>query len=444
MQNVLFITNAFPPFSRVGAIRGAKFARYLPEFGWRPIVLTCRRPSAYLDALDMTLASDLPSDLKLYEVDYPNVYPLYRLMGGRSRQGSFEHVNQKSYYKLRAFFVPDLYIGWYFTAVARALHIFRHHRIDLIYTTSPCETAHLIGMTLQRIYKRSWVADFRDPWIEKATRPRRAGILEKLDCDLQKKVVNTANRILVVTPGMTEQFKKVLPEVEFKLEVLTNGFDEQDFLNTKPYNFKCFSIVYAGSLDQRRDPKPVFQALSGLYARFPKLCEEVQIVLVGRQDPYVNRLIQVYQLEHSIRNLGPISHKECLQYVMGADILLLCIPEQEEKFSIPSKIYEYLRSGRPILAVASPNSDAIRIIKSAGHETCLVSRDPKAISEYILERLYHKTLTKQNGKQTSTVLNQFERKNLTARLAQVFDEELRRGSQMKGYTNDLMNGGHRR
>ena len=167
LRTVLMITQKFPPFNGVGVLRVTKFVKYIQDFGWRPVVLTCKREEDHLDAVDEKLLYGVPEDLSIHRVNSPSLYDIYRLIGGQAKQGSFSLSKNPLASLIRSLFVPDQYVAWYFTGIRKAREIFQTENIDAIYSTSPRETSHLIGRTLHRKYKCPWIADFRDPWIEK-------------------------------------------------------------------------------------------------------------------------------------------------------------------------------------------------------------------------------------------------------------------------------------
>ncbi|MCE2436298.1 MAG: hypothetical protein J4F29_25795 [Candidatus Latescibacteria bacterium] len=139
----MIITQKFSPFNGVGVLRVTKFVKYIQDFGWRPIVLTCKRKENHLDAVDEKLLDGIPEDLSIYRVNVPSLYDVYRLVGGRAKQGSFSLSKNSLASLIRSLFVPDQYVAWYFTGVRKAKEIFQVENIDAIYSTSPRETSSL-------------------------------------------------------------------------------------------------------------------------------------------------------------------------------------------------------------------------------------------------------------------------------------------------------------
>ena len=414
------ITQKFPPFNGVGVLRVTKFVKYIQDFGWRPVVLTCKRPENHLDAVDEKLLYGIPADLSIHRVNAPSLYNVYRLIGGRAKQGSFSLSKNPLASLIRSLFVPDQYVAWYFTGIQKAKEIFHKENIDAIYSTSPRETSHLIGRTLHLKYKCPWIADFRDPWIEKQHRPKRIQPLEQFEKYLERIVLRDADCILAAWPGILRSFE---PAIEWKTQVLTNGFDEEDFRGLKPHTFPKFTFLYAGSLFKELSPLPMFKALDVLLRTHPKLRQKMQFVLVGRQDAFVRDTIKKYALEYCVDIIPQIPHRECLQYISGADALIFCIPDKQW---IPSKIFEYLRAARPILAIADQDSDAVQMIRRVNPGLCFASRDPEHIAHYMSNLLRNREVLDcdiQNNRR----LWEFERKQLAKQLAHILDTLVNQG-----------------
>ena len=263
-------------------------------------------------------------------------------------------------------------------------------------------------------YKCPWIADFRDPWIGKQHRPKRIQPLEQFEKYLEKIVLRDADCILAAWPGIVRSFE---PAVEKKSQVLTNGFDEEDFRGLKPHVFPKFTFLYAGSLFKELSPLPMFEALDVLMRTHPKLRQRIQWVLLGRQDAFIRATIKKYELEYCVDIIPQIPHRECLQYILGTDVLTFSVPDKQW---IPSKIFEYLRAGRPILAIADQDSDAVQMIRRINPGLCFASRDPDQIACHILNLVQNRQIS-DCGTQNNKRLWGFERKQLAKQLAHTLD-----------------------
>ena len=420
MKTALIISRSFPPFNRVDVIRVMKFVKYLHSFGWHPIVLTEKLSEGQLDAIDKSLEIELPKRLKVFRVPCPSFQDVYQFFGGKIKRGSYDATDKKLRQVVKSFLVPDPYLLWSLTGFGMAKKIMKTQKIDVVFTTSPNETTHLIGYRLRKHFACSWIADFRDPWIAKLNRPQRILPLEIFERYLQKKVLFRADRITVAWPGIARGFLSLHPEFEKKISILSNGYDESDFINLKTTQFNVFTALFAGTLHQALKPESLFLALKMLLEKHPEMRTKTQFLMVGRRDPFVDRLIIQNDLDGYVKITNQVSHKTCLEYCRGADMLLFCIPDHDW---IPSKIYEYMRVGRPILGVADPESDAFNVIRKNYQGECYASREPDSIARFI-HNIYKKkgTLEKESIKNRYNKLRKFERKNLTQKLSKTFEE----------------------
>lgn len=420
MKTALIISRSFPPFNRVDVIRVMKFVKYLHSFGWHPIVLTEKLPEGQLDAIDKSLEMELPKRLKVFRAPCLSLQDVYQFFGDHIKRGSYDATDKNLRQVVRSLLVPDPYLLWSLTGFRMAKKIMKTQKIDVVFTTSPNETTHLIGYRLRKHFACSWIADFRDPWIAKLNRPQRILPLEIYERFLQKKVLFRADRITVAWPGIGRGFFSLYPELKKKISVLSNGYDESDFTNLKTTQFSVFTTLFVGTLHQALKPESLFLALKKLLEKHPEMRTETQFLMVGRRDPFVDRLIFQNGLNGYVKVTKQVSHKKCLEYCLGADILLFCVPDHDW---IPSKIYEYMRVGRPILGVADPESDAFNVIRKNYRGECYASREPDSIARFI-HNIYKKkrTCSKESIKIQCNKLRKFERKNLTKKLSKTFEE----------------------
>ena len=420
MKTALIISRSFPPFNRVDVIRVMKFVKYLHSFGWHPIVLTEKLPEGQLDAIDKSLEMELPKRLKVFRAPCPSLQDVYQFFGGKIKRGSYDATDKKLRQVVKSLLVPDPYLLWSLIGFRMAKKIIKTQKIDVVFTTSPNETTHLIGYRLRKHFACSWIADFRDPWIEKLNRPQRILPLEIYERYLQKKVLFRADHITVAWPGIARGFLSLYPDLEKKISILSNGYDESDFANLKTTQFNVFTTLFVGTLHQALKPESLFLALKMFLEKYPKMRIETQFLMVGRRDPFVDRLIIQNNLDGYVKITNQVSHKKCLEHCRGADILLFCIPDHD---CIPSKIYEYMRVGRPILGVADPESDAFKVIRKNYQGECHASREPDSIARFI-HNIYKKkdTLEKESIKSQYNKLRKLKRKSLTQKLSKIFEE----------------------
>ncbi len=430
MKNVLIITYYWPPAGGAGVQRVLKFAKYLPEFGFRPIILTVPKPDSPVD--DETLQKDIPPEAKVYKISGFEPFSLYKKFTGKKidekipadiLQKSSKSIKEKlaSWIRFNVF-IPDAKIGWYFSAVKYGLKIIQKEQIDIIFSSGPPHTTALIAKKLAKITRKKWVVDFRDPWLEIVyyQHVKRNRITLAIDKHLEKSVLKQADFVTTVS----EDIKSLLLEKGAKVvKVIENGFDESDFvLSTSNENHKneYFTIAYTGGMSVDRIP---FTLLKILPRFVDEISPQIRFVFAGKFCSEfldeLNRLKISYLFE--IQNF--VTHQESIKILKNSDALLLVINNVQNNLGIVTgKMYEYLAAKKPILAIAPPNGDANKILTE--------TNSGKSI-DYLGEEGTFNLLSEfysnwKEGKNPFTFdSNYHSRKNKTAELSQIFMELLK-------------------
>jgi glycosyltransferase involved in cell wall biosynthesis len=373
-RRVLMIAFHFPPQrGSSGVQRTLKFARYLGASGWQPLVLSAH-PRAYAVKGDDQLR-DVPA-----EVVVERAFAL----------DSSRHLAFRGRY-LAALSLPDRWVSWLFGAVPAGLRMVRRYRPSVIWSTYPIATAHLIGLALHRLTGLPWVADLRDPMTDvdyPANRHTRAVCRW-----VEARTVRHATRVVCTTPGAVAAHRARYPQLPPERFVLIeNGYDEENFSDAEslaaarpdaaggPLLLLHSGIIYPSE----RDPVPFFAALAALLqaGRISPATLQVRLRAAIHED-YLNALIASHGIG-SIVTLAPhIPYREALNEMMSADALLV-LQGSSCNTQIPAKIYEYLRAGRPILALTDPAGDTAATLRHAGIDSIgpLDSRD--AIMETLM------------------------------------------------------------
>ena len=409
MKNVLLVTFHFPPDAAVGAFRCQKFAKYLPEHGWTPHVLTVRE--RYYEQLDPMRVSDVASVHVTRTRMLPS--PLSALMAVRDRilralgrSGTLQRRREANASMtaedreergtgvragLRRLLLslgrlPDDQIGWVPLAVAAALRVCRRNRIEVIVTTSPPHSVHLVGLILKRLTGIRWVADFRDPWVGNPAKPLsyRTGVSDRIDSSLERAVVRKADQITVLTDRMGVSFGSRYPDqAAAKFLTIHNGFDGDDFSAVEPVlRDGIFTISHVGSLYHRRSPRVFLSSVASLIQQGKIPRSAVRIVFVGTNaDGHQPQLLgESLGLGDLIHVSGPVTHREALACMLRADLLCLFVQGWPEQ--IPAKAFEYVATGTPILAIAGEGAAADFITKAGG---TVVPDEPWAIEDAVYQ-----------------------------------------------------------
>jgi len=434
MKRILMVAYYFPPVAGGGVQRSLKFSKYLPEFGWKPYILTAKEPYDYYG--DDSLTKDIHPDLTVCRSASIEPMKIIRkwlqkkiVVESQNREIRKVHGGVKKpdwLLKLKeSIFIPDGEIGWLPFAVLKGWAVIRKNDIHLIYSTSCPYTSHLIALILQKVCRIPWVADFRDPWskVQRKNVPSWRRIIDEwLEC----RVLFRADRVIANIEPTVRDFQKVYPSMKY--HVITNGYDESDFknINSGRYARKGLTVTYTGILYENRSPAVFLTAVQRLMEEQPELRKILKIRFVGQLDnpgeTYNRDILNAMELNDIVEVVRYVSHRESVEYAMSSNILLLIVDSCDgNKGIMPGKMYEYLRCRKPILALAPVDGVAADVIRKTG--SGLVA-DPDSVQEVLnaLKRLY--TLYSKN--KLSTVnknrnIDIYSRQRLTEHLAGICD-----------------------
>ncbi|HZF16064.1 MAG TPA: glycosyltransferase [Steroidobacteraceae bacterium] len=353
MKRVLLIAYHFPPAKgSSGLQRALKFCRYLPEFGWLPSVLTVA-PRAHPQTASDQLA-EIPAGVEVKRA--------FALDAAR-------HLSIKGIYPSWAA-RPDRWGSWWLGGVPAGRAMLRRLKIDAIWSTFPIATAHLIGHTLAKSTGLPWIADFRDSMTEDAY-PRDANVRRRLR-KLEARTVARAAASVFTTPGALRMYRERYPHVPpERFQVIANGFDEENFGGARapvsaPHAGGPRVLLHSGLLyPVERDPRALFAALAELKQAGEVDAGRLQVVLRATgHDAEIAQLLGIAAIEDLVKIAPPIAYEAALAEMLAADALLL-LQAANCNHQIPAKLYEYLRCGRPILALTDPAGDTANELRAA-------------------------------------------------------------------------------
>ena len=440
-RRVLVVTIDFPPSRAMGAQACAQLARYLPRYGWDPIVLTIR--DRHIEDRDPSAAPGSAGAIVRTGV-IPHPLTLYRRLARRrpsvAAAGTGDASSGKAAvlrrWALSLLQIPDAYTGWVPPAVVAGLAAIREHRVDHIFSSSPHSTGHLVGLSLARLSGLSWTAQFRDPWTYPWTQWQHSKPLSALSARIEKAleqmVLRRADIVACVTDPHTQWLRRGNPDMpEDKFVTVPNGFDgaewealEDDGRFGAVRNDK-FVVTYAGSLYHRRSPAPLFQALRSLTDAGEVARERVHVELIGRCDAAqaaaLRDLAASWGLAGCVTITGPFGRAETLRRMIHADLLLLLA--EDLTYQIPGKTYEYLRAGRPILALTSGGAVA-DLLRRTGGAWVVDPGDATEVTAAVREAYRHWKHGRGGPRPDPEVVMAFDRRVLAGRFAELFDRAI--------------------
>jgi glycosyltransferase involved in cell wall biosynthesis len=356
MRHVLFIAYHYPPEnSSSGVLRTLKHTRYLGRFGWRVTVLTLDR-RAY-DTVDPQLEAQVPADVRVVRTPFIEVK---RHLAVRGRYPAILAI-------------PDRWIGWWPWAVAAGRRIVRSDPVDVIYSTSPHATAHLIALSLARRARIPWVVDFRDPWYEDPPEPGMTRIGQFAARRLERRVVARADRIVASTARLRNMLAARYPWRPEAFIAIPNGYDEGDFAHiaasADPPGDEML-IVHAGSINENfRDPRPVFEAVRRAVAEGRMERSRIRLRFLGAgpfgESAAMREAVRQAGLTSNVEFRPRLSYQDSLLEQSRASVLLLLQASPDTIDLVPAKLFEYLRTGRPVLALV-PEGATSEVLRETG------------------------------------------------------------------------------
>lgn len=410
IKRILLIAYHFPPVhGSSGLLRTLKFVNYLPDHGYLPYVLTVH-PRVY-GSTDDNLLSQISKTVIVKRA--------WALDTGR-------HLSLRGAY-LDFMAIPDRLATWILPGTLSAVRMIHKYKIDLIYSTYPIASAHLIGYLTNRITKCPWIADFRDPMYDESTQLKKTNL--NVRKSIEGKTIRRANHVIVTTEGIRQIFLDRYPQLQkSRLTVVPNGFDEQDFkdVDTIPLNGHMpIRMMHAGLLEPvDRDPSPFFEAIKRSIKSRGLTGEEliVEFFAPGQEQEYRRQLARL-GLSEIIKIRPSISYHKILRKMREAHILLLFQGPSCNK-QIPAKAYEYLRVRRPILALTPDGSETARLVNSTGAGIVVSPHKSEEIVQQLELCIDHIRQGKSLPTANFETIKGYSRQSQTSLLAQKLDEVL--------------------
>lgn len=394
MKRVLIIAYYWPPNAGVGVYRWLKFAKYLPQFGWQPVVYTPENPE--LQAVDAGLEADIPAAAEVIKAPITEPYSWYKRFTGKRTderlQTAFLREEAGPTWKedlanwLRSnFFIPDARVWWVKPSVKRLEKYLKEHPVDLIVTTGSPHSLHLIGRALKRSTGLPWLADLRDPWtnIDYYSQLKLTRWADAEQHKLERAVLQEADQVLTVSWHWAHELQALGAST---VEVITNGYDPDDMPPPPAALDERWSLVHVGSITATRDVPSLWSALGERLRCDAEFKERFVLRLVGGVDHTVLRSIEDAGLIGHVERIGQVGHKEALRYMQSAHVLLLPVNDTPNVMGfLPAKVFEYLAVQRPILAIAPAEADIARVL---GAQHTVVQRNDASAMRNAVNALF--------------------------------------------------------
>ena len=426
MKKVLIITYYWPPAGGPGVQRWLKFVKYLRDFDIEPVVYVPENPSYPI--IDKSFEAEVPEGIKIIRKKIFEPYSIAGLFSKKETETissgiiskeENQSVLQKAMLYIRGnYFIPDARKFWVKPSVKALSEELKKGNYDAIITTGPPHSLHLIGQKLKEETGIKWIADFRDPWTQ-------IGYHEKLKLTensrkkhekLEKQVLNSTDHIITTSFTTRNEF---LSKTSRPVSVITNGFDIE--INEEFVSNDKFELAHVGSLLSDRNPRQLWKAIGELIKENREFANNFRLRLAGKVSEEVLKSIEENQLQSYLVNEGYVNHSMAIEIQRSASVLLLIeIDAEETRGIIPGKLFEYLASKRPILAIGPEAWDVERIITGTGagevYSYGNISEIKARISEHFQKYIAGELRCNSHD------IAKYHRKNLTAKLANLIKE----------------------
>lgn len=423
-KRVLIITYYWPPNGGGGVQRWLKFAKYLPEFGWEPIVYTPENPEFV--QFDESLNKDISTDITVLKNKIWEPYDAFRKLTGKNKKGfkqdqGIVFKDGKAGWKEKLaiwvrsnLMIPDPRKYWVTLSIKYLSQYLKDHPVDLIITTSPPHSLQLIGLGLKKRFNIPWIADFRDPWsnwdiLREQFNLSKSSLSKHIR--LEKQVLQNADLTLTVSKTWEEEFKEL---GALHTAAITNGYDQEDFENISFEKSNKFVIGHFGLINQYRNPKALWAALDQLIEENASFKSDFELNLTGVISSTVKEdIVRHKNLAKKTIFNPPVPHKEVLVAYKSCHLLLLLSNNSlNNNGHLPGKLFEYIGSKTPILGYTNKQSDCNQILRDLNHYT--FQQESIIELKRLILSIYKPT---NNENQDISIGSTFERKNLTQTLA---------------------------
>lgn len=428
MKKVLILTYYWPPAGGPGVQRVLKFAKYLPQFGWEPVILTVK--NGEYPAIDESLLQDIPENLKVYKTKTLEPFQFYKSLSNSKGKAietyTLTEVNGSFMSKLFKWirlnlFIPDARIGWKRYAYKEGVNIVKDLGIDLVFSSSPPHSLQLAAMKIAAKTGLPWVADFRDLWLDAFYIPteEQTHFAKTRNAFLEKKVLQKASKVCTTSEEIKEDFLAKLPSAD--VSVVYNGYDGSDFSEIKNPKNKAFTIRYFGFISSGQNPLSLFNSLVTLRKVKPEVYSNIKVEFFGKVDGTVFKSIEEHDLKDCVSYMGYVSHSEVTKLMSSSDCLLLLLPTSKYRGMVPGKLFEYMASKKEVLGIGDKESEVSRLLTDTecgemfGHDA--------DITEHLLS-LYNSFVEGDDATSGTDKVKRFSRQSQTQALAELFDKTI--------------------
>lgn len=427
MKRVLIISYYWPPAGGGGVQRWLKMTKYLPEFGWTPIIYTPSNGESPVE--DQSLLKEVHPQVEVIQSPIWEPYGFYKKFTGKKKSEKVysgfindkkESFTQKLSVFIRGnFFIPDARKFWIKPGAKFLSDYLSKNKVDAIISTGPPHTTHLIANAVAQKNDIPWIADFRDPWtnIDFYDQLRLTSWADKKHRRLEQLVLKNATKIITVSQHWSEDFKKLSNR---EVEVIRNGFDHADFGQNTHQLDKKFSICHIGSMNKDRNPDTLWKVLARK-TKDQTFADKLVIKLIGQVDHSILQSIEQHGLTPYLQNIAFMPHSDAITELEKSQVLLLPINDTPNSLGVvPGKIYEYLGARRPVIGIGPLQGDSAAILADSGAGKMFDYSDETSMTTYV-DDLFNQYLTGNLSVAEGEIMK-YSRKNMAKKYSELLED----------------------
>ncbi|MDU7253018.1 MAG: TDP-N-acetylfucosamine:lipid II N-acetylfucosaminyltransferase [Clostridium sp.] len=450
-KQVLVVAQIFPPMGGSGVQRTLKFVKYLRKFNWEPVVVTVG-DTAFNYLKDSTLEDEIPNNLKIIKFDEKlnfNGNEVINLIENYTKliqnediilqyKSIINKLSQENNYEeiLKTLLIPDYSSFWAMDVINKIDEFVDFNSIDIIYSTSGPYSDHIIAYFLKEKYNKPWVCDFRDEWTNNPyANFHKNDLGYKMIEQMEKNILEKSNKIITTTPLARKNYIDILNVPKEKIITITNGYDEEDFQNielSKEKNNK-FTIIHNGMLYMIRTPETFLMAIKKLIDESKINKNKIEIIFsyTENKDKWINYLKE-NNMDSIVTFKDYMTHEDSVNLSINSNMLLLIVgPGEKNKGVYTGKIFEYLRMGKPILSLSPKDGVVDKLLNETRCGENFEFEDIGGMSVYIYKRYKEWEDNAGNKNNDSKLIRKYERKHLTHKLSNVFNQLLNEQANIK-------------
>ncbi len=435
MKRVLIITYYWPPSGGSGVQRWLKMSKYLPEYGWQPVIYTTE--NAEYPIIDHSLEKDVAPNIEVIRRPITEPYSAYKKFLGIKKEetvkmGFIQEKEKNRSWKsdltlwVRGnFFIPDARCGWVKPSVRFLKEYLNEHPVDAIISTGPPHSMHLIALKLKEALGLPWIADFRDPWteIDYYNDLHLTAWADRKHHRLEQEVLTKADKVVTVAPDGARRLGRLGNR---NVRTIYNGFDRDDDAQTPVNLSEQFTITYLGVLSKIQNPSNLWQALAELIKEDSGFDKNLKINMIGQIDSAVVSSIDENGLTQHVAYSPYMPHDQVSAVHRSSTLLLLLLmPDSEPRAKglLTGKLFEYMASGRPILCIGPEDGDAARILRETGAGQTISFEDKEKMKE-ALKNLYQRYLENTLEGNTNPKVENYSRQVMTQQYATLLNQAI--------------------